>query len=59
MSDLGSVGQHFMVGLRPTPTLHPQDRQLLQVCARPASFSSKAIFRMIFHIATGSTDMPV
>jgi beta-N-acetylhexosaminidase len=30
MSDLESVGQHFMVGLRPTTTLHPRDRQLLQ-----------------------------
>jgi beta-N-acetylhexosaminidase len=30
MSELASVGQHFMVGLRPTTTLHPQDRQLLR-----------------------------
>lgn len=30
MSDLASVGQHFMLGLRPTATLHPQDRELLR-----------------------------
>ena len=30
MDDLASVGQHFVIGLRPTTTLHPQDRQLLQ-----------------------------
>jgi beta-N-acetylhexosaminidase len=30
MNDLASVGQHFVIGLRPTTTLHPQDRQLLQ-----------------------------
>src|ERR1700754_308237 len=30
MSDLERVGQHFMIGLRPTTTLHPQDRQLLR-----------------------------
>lgn len=30
MSDLASVGQHFMIGLRPTTELHPRDRQLLQ-----------------------------
>lgn len=30
MSDLASVGQHFMLGLRPTSTLHPQDRELLR-----------------------------
>jgi beta-N-acetylhexosaminidase len=28
-ADLASVGDHFMVGLRPTPTLHPADRALL------------------------------
>jgi beta-N-acetylhexosaminidase len=30
MSELASVGQHFMLGLRPTTTLHPQDRALLR-----------------------------
>jgi beta-N-acetylhexosaminidase len=30
MDDLESVGQHFMIGLRPAATLHPLDRQLLQ-----------------------------
>jgi len=28
-ADLASVGDHFMVGLRPTPTLHAADRALL------------------------------
>jgi hypothetical protein len=30
MSNLARVGQHFILGLRPTPTLHPQDRKLLR-----------------------------
>ena len=30
MSELASVGQHFMLGLRPTTTLHPLDRALLR-----------------------------
>jgi beta-N-acetylhexosaminidase len=30
MSELASVGAHFMLGLRPTTTLHPQDRALLR-----------------------------
>jgi beta-N-acetylhexosaminidase len=30
VSDLASVGQHFMLGLRPTTTLHLQDRALLR-----------------------------
>lgn len=30
MSTLQSVGQHFMLGLRPTPTLHSQDQELLR-----------------------------
>jgi beta-N-acetylhexosaminidase len=29
-SDLASVGHHFMLGLRPTPTLDPRDRDLLR-----------------------------
>jgi beta-N-acetylhexosaminidase len=28
-ADLSSAGDHFLVGLRPTPTLHPRDRALL------------------------------
>jgi beta-N-acetylhexosaminidase len=28
-SDISAVGDHFMVGLRPTATLHPLDRALL------------------------------
>jgi beta-N-acetylhexosaminidase len=30
MSELASVGQHFLLGLRPTTTLHPLDRALLR-----------------------------
>src|SRR5581483_2956669 len=30
MSELASVGQHFMLGLRPTTTLDPLDRALLR-----------------------------
>jgi beta-N-acetylhexosaminidase len=30
MPELASVGQHFMLGLRPTATLHPLDRALLR-----------------------------
>jgi beta-N-acetylhexosaminidase len=30
MSELASVGHHFMLGLRPTTTLHPLDRALLR-----------------------------
>ena len=30
MSNLASVGKHFLIGLRPTPALHPQDRELLR-----------------------------
>jgi len=30
MSELASVGRHFMLGLRPTTTLHPLDRALLR-----------------------------
>ncbi len=30
MSNLASVGQHFLIGLRPTSTLHPKDRELLR-----------------------------
>jgi beta-N-acetylhexosaminidase len=30
MSELASVGQHFMLGLRPTTSLHPLDRALLR-----------------------------
>jgi beta-N-acetylhexosaminidase len=29
-TELTNVGQHFIVGLRPTPALHQQDRQLLR-----------------------------
>ena len=29
-ADLASVGDHFMVGLRPTASLHPSDRELLR-----------------------------
>jgi len=29
-TDLASVGDHFIIGLRPTPTLHPLDRDLLR-----------------------------
>jgi mannose/cellobiose epimerase-like protein (N-acyl-D-glucosamine 2-epimerase family) len=29
-TELANVGQHFIVGLRPTTALHQQDRQLLR-----------------------------
>jgi beta-N-acetylhexosaminidase len=44
-TELASVGQHFMLGLRPTPTLHPLDRLLLRDL-RPAGI---VLFKGNFH----------
>jgi beta-N-acetylhexosaminidase len=44
-TELASVGQHFIVGLRPTTALHQQDRQLLRDL-RPAGV---VLYKSNFH----------
>jgi beta-N-acetylhexosaminidase len=44
-TELASVGQHFIIGLRPTTALHPSDRQLLRDI-RPAGV---ILFKSNFH----------
>jgi beta-N-acetylhexosaminidase len=42
---LASVGHHFFIGLRPTPTLHEKDRLLL----RDLSPAGVVLFKSNFH----------
>jgi hypothetical protein len=53
MSTLQSVGQHFMLGLRPTPTRIPKIKSCFETCVPPALCCSRAISPPIVLTATG------
>ena len=61
MSDieLASVGQHFIIGLRPTTALHPSDRRLLREIRPAGVILFKSTSTMIAPTQNGCRATPI